>query len=159
MFASIKRLSFKHKNNKFNYYLSNYLKMLTPAWFYQRRLKAWLGIVSASDMDYVRQRVQYYNKLSGDPVPLMHAEPLTALRWPKSARPTTLTRWRLPVISVPAPRPHGALGMLRSYLSNPHWLKAARLRGIMSIPCCLKSTNRGTSTSLMINVDFVTRNR
>lgn len=86
MFESIKRLSFKHKNNKFNYYLLNYLRMLTPAWFYRRRLNTWLGMVCASDMDYVHQRVAYYNKLSGAPVSLLHAEPLTALRWPKKRK-------------------------------------------------------------------------
>jgi hypothetical protein len=83
MFESIKRLSFKHKNNKFHYYLISYLRMLTPGWFYQRRLKAWMASLAAFDEKYVRQRVDYYNKLNGAPVTLSDAKPLRALCWPK----------------------------------------------------------------------------
>lgn len=70
MFESIKRLSFKHKNNKIKYYLSSYLRMLTPGWVYQCQLSSWLKRLDNYDKAYIRQRVDYYNKLNGASVQL-----------------------------------------------------------------------------------------
>lgn len=68
----IKRLSFKHKNNKLYYYLSNYLKQLIPKSFYQnkfdRKIES-LEIALKSKKQFnekeILSRVNYYNKLLG----------------------------------------------------------------------------------------------
>jgi hypothetical protein len=86
MFESIKRLSFKHKNNKFKYYLSSYLRILTPGWVYQCQLQSWLKRLDNYDKAYIRQRVDYYNKLSGALVQLDNATPLSGLKWPKKLK-------------------------------------------------------------------------
>jgi len=64
MFKDFKRLSFKHKNNKFLYYLRAYVGLyVVPAIIYQRKLRDKLSQMNAFDAAYVQQRVDYYNRL------------------------------------------------------------------------------------------------
>jgi len=73
MFESFKRLSFRHKNNKSLYYLKNYVSLLIPSFFYRISLERELKQRKGMDMNQVYHRVDYYNKLSGDPTPLQEA--------------------------------------------------------------------------------------
>ncbi|NPA37289.1 MAG: lipopolysaccharide biosynthesis protein [Chlorobi bacterium] len=66
----LKRLSYKHKNNKIKYYLINYLRQLIPVKYYQDKLIERLNDIT--DCDIIEQRVNYYNKLT-NPVELSDA--------------------------------------------------------------------------------------
>jgi hypothetical protein len=59
----IKQLSFKHQNNKIGYYALNNLRRIFPFFIFQRRLKRKLNLSERFDMEYVQQRVNYYNRL------------------------------------------------------------------------------------------------
>lgn len=60
----IKRLSGKHNNSKFLYYLKNFIRINTPIFFYQKALQRKLkSIEDREDADYIYNRVAYYNKL------------------------------------------------------------------------------------------------
>jgi len=65
MAISFKRMSYKHKNNKFLYYFINYFRLLVPSKIVQWRLKFKLAERCKFDSEYVLQRVNYYNKLQG----------------------------------------------------------------------------------------------
>lgn len=86
LFESYKRISFRHKNSKFLYYLENYTALLIPAYFYQIQLKRKLKDTKGLDMQYVCQRVDYYNKLSGEPKPLADSIKLSQLRLKKKQK-------------------------------------------------------------------------
>jgi hypothetical protein len=58
-----KKLSTKHKNNKFWYYFKNFVRQLFPGIIYQSRLVKKLATLKDFDIDYIRKRVNYYNKL------------------------------------------------------------------------------------------------
>ena len=58
-----KRLSYKHKNNKFLYYFINYMRLLIPVTFFQFRLGRKLALRNSFDNEVIKQRVNYYNKL------------------------------------------------------------------------------------------------
>jgi hypothetical protein len=58
----LKRISYKHKNNKPKYYILNYIRQLIPSSYYQARLKKKLR--TSIDFDLVEKRVAYYNKLN-----------------------------------------------------------------------------------------------
>jgi hypothetical protein len=64
MFDSLKRLSFKHKNNKNKYYIGNYVRLFLPMAFYQLKRDALLSELINYDKDYIQSRVDYYNKLN-----------------------------------------------------------------------------------------------
>lgn len=55
------------KNPKFIYYSVNMFRLLVPKFFFQIRLQSKLASVSRrKDSEYIRQRVNYYNKLSDE---------------------------------------------------------------------------------------------
>ena len=56
--------SIKHRNNKQKYYLLNYLALLIPDFVFRNRLKKKLNSLSNFDFEYVKKRVNYYNKLN-----------------------------------------------------------------------------------------------
>jgi hypothetical protein len=58
-----KKLSVRHKNNKFLYYAINITRQLFPGKIFQSRLKQKLSAIKEFDMDYISERVDYYNKL------------------------------------------------------------------------------------------------
>ena len=55
-----------HRNNKQLYYSLNFLKLLIPNFFYRNRLKERLNEINKYDVDYIRMRVNYYNKMDRD---------------------------------------------------------------------------------------------
>ena len=56
--------SIKHRNNKQKYYLLNYLGLLIPDFFFRNSLKKKLNSLSNFDFEYIKNRVNYYNKLN-----------------------------------------------------------------------------------------------
>jgi hypothetical protein len=58
-----KKLSGKHKNNKVLYYARNFARQLLPGKLHQRQLEKRLAELKDHDADYLRRRVNYYNKL------------------------------------------------------------------------------------------------
>ena len=69
----LKRVSYKHKNNKLTYYLINYTRQCIPSMYYQKKIKQ--KINSKEHLSGIQKRVDYYNKLSNtttlkDPIPL-----------------------------------------------------------------------------------------
>lgn len=58
-----KRASFKHKNNKLNYYALNYLRQYIPASVFQKKTDHKLNAFTSSDQEYILSRVNHYNKL------------------------------------------------------------------------------------------------
>ena len=78
-----KRLSFKHGNNKFLYYLTNYLRQCLPNKYYQKKLNNKLKEVSTLEKEMVEKilfRVNYYNKLDLSNQIAKDAEKLAALK-------------------------------------------------------------------------------
>ena len=65
MFANLKRLSFRHKNNKPLYYVKNYIRRYIPTSVYERKLQKKLAEIDNFDREYIEMRVNYYNKLAG----------------------------------------------------------------------------------------------
>lgn len=63
MFEDIKRMSFRHKNNKPWYYVKNYIRQIFPSSLYASRLKKHLNQLEKQDKEYILDRVNYYNKL------------------------------------------------------------------------------------------------
>ena len=55
-----------HRNNKQLYYSLNFLKLLIPNFFYRNRLKERLNEINKYDVDYIKMRVNYYNKMDRD---------------------------------------------------------------------------------------------
>lgn len=64
MFEDIKRMSFRHKNNKAVYYLKNYIRQYLPTSFYRSRLADKLKGLTDENREEVVRRVNYYNRLS-----------------------------------------------------------------------------------------------
>ncbi|MDL2290264.1 lipopolysaccharide biosynthesis protein [Paludibacteraceae bacterium OttesenSCG-928-F17] len=64
MIQNIKRASFKHKNNKLAYYTKNYLRQITPAYFFKKKLNPILSSLNEKEKEHILQRVNYYNKLN-----------------------------------------------------------------------------------------------
>src|SRR5689334_11979705 len=73
------KLSYKHKNNKFLYYSLNYLQLLVPNFFFRKSLHKKLAALRDFDQAYIKQRVNYYNKLSKDH-PLRSGTPIAELK-------------------------------------------------------------------------------
>ncbi len=65
MFFNIKRLSFKHKNNKFTYYLRGYVLDILPKFWSRLQLRGKLNSINKYNRAYIEDRVNYYNKLDG----------------------------------------------------------------------------------------------
>lgn len=63
MFEDIKRISFRHKNNKPWYYVKNNLRRFYPSYIFQHRLDGKLNDLGSLDGEYIKQRVDYYNRL------------------------------------------------------------------------------------------------
>ena len=52
----------KHKNSKLLFHLHGVLNLLTPDIFYRSRLKQIVDSISEYDLEYIQNRVAYYNK-------------------------------------------------------------------------------------------------
>ena len=57
-----KKLSWKHKNNRVLYYVINFARQLIPSKIFQLRLERKMSTIKDFDIDYIRKRVNYYNK-------------------------------------------------------------------------------------------------
>lgn len=66
MFSDVKRLSFKHKNNKLLYYLKGNIRRFLPGYIFQNKLKYKLSEIDKFDTEYVMKRVNYYNRLENN---------------------------------------------------------------------------------------------
>lgn len=86
MHPIFKKISFKHKNNKFFYYLSNFAGLLIPGIFFRLRLQKKLLTLKHYNREYVKERVNYYNKLSGTQTLSEKAIALSGLKNPKKNR-------------------------------------------------------------------------
>lgn len=60
----LKRISYKHKNNKPTYYLINYIRQFIPGVYYQKKIRQKLN--SKEHLSGIQKRVDYYNKLSNN---------------------------------------------------------------------------------------------
>jgi len=60
------RFPYRHKNNKFKYYSTNYLRQFIPDSYFRRKLPAILNRIEKFDRKYIDERVDYYNKLSAE---------------------------------------------------------------------------------------------
>jgi hypothetical protein len=81
-----KKLTWKHKNNKFLYYLKVLTRELLPKAPFRSRLPKKLASISAFNPEYVKTRVNYYNKLSKTtPLP-EKAGTLAEMKIPKRQR-------------------------------------------------------------------------
>ena len=58
----IKVRSRKYKNSKLLFHFRGIINILTPDYFYRRRLKQIVAASSEYDLEYIRDRVAYYNK-------------------------------------------------------------------------------------------------
>ena len=63
MLRDLKRMSFRHKNNKPVYYLKNYIRQIIPSGFYQRKIEKKVSLLSSFNQQVVFDRVNYYNQL------------------------------------------------------------------------------------------------
>lgn len=54
----------KHKNNKFWYYFKNFVRQLFPGLLFRMRLDKKLKRIETSDIDYIKMRLNFYNKLN-----------------------------------------------------------------------------------------------
>jgi hypothetical protein len=60
----LKKLSFKHKNNKVLYYTIGFSRQLFPGKIFRERLNKKIAAIKDYDNEYLRKRVNYYNKLN-----------------------------------------------------------------------------------------------
>lgn len=60
----LRKLEWRHKNNKFLYYARASLRELIPSKFFRDRLHKELREITDHDFEYIRDRVNYYNQLS-----------------------------------------------------------------------------------------------
>jgi hypothetical protein len=63
MNPKLKRLSVKHKNNKFLYYSKSFVRLLIPSGIFRSELKRKIRSLNKFDSEYIKQRLNYYNKL------------------------------------------------------------------------------------------------
>ncbi|HEX5167999.1 MAG TPA: glycosyl transferase family 90 [Cyclobacteriaceae bacterium] len=64
MKALNRKFEWKHRNNKFLYYTKASFRELLPASYFRSRLKRELSKVKDFDIAYIRDRVNYYNRIS-----------------------------------------------------------------------------------------------
>lgn len=83
---SFKKHVLKNKNNKFLYYLQAVLRELVPRWWCRRRLHRILNKDWGAQADYIRQRVDYYNKLAQNTTLSSEAIAIADYRIPKKIR-------------------------------------------------------------------------
>jgi Glycosyl transferase family 90 len=64
MKTMLKQFSFKHKNNKVLYYAIGFVRQLFPHVVFQSVLDKKLLVLKDFDIEYIRKRANYYNKLN-----------------------------------------------------------------------------------------------
>lgn len=61
---SIQELSLSIRRNKVLYYIKNFARRVIPTWLYEKSLNNKIASIDKYDVDYITDRVNYYNKLS-----------------------------------------------------------------------------------------------
>lgn len=83
---NFKKRVLKNKNNKFLYYIRAILRELMPGWWFRRQLNRILTKDWEGQSDYIRQRVDYYNKLERETPLSSKASAIANYRIPKKIR-------------------------------------------------------------------------
>ncbi len=81
-----KNWDLRNKNSKQLYYLKAFSRFLVPRSLCRSRLKGMLQQSAQFDQAYLKQRVDYYNRLSGASSVLPRLEPLADLKLPEKRR-------------------------------------------------------------------------
>lgn len=63
MNPKLKRLSVKHKNNKLLYYSKSIVRLLIPSGIFRAELNRKIRSLNTFDLEYIKRRLNYYNKL------------------------------------------------------------------------------------------------
>jgi hypothetical protein len=63
MDSRLKKLSVKHKNNKFLYYIVNFGRQIFSSKYFLPGIDKKMAALKKYDTDYIRKRINYYNKL------------------------------------------------------------------------------------------------
>ena len=82
-----KRLSFRNKNNKFLYYLKNYIKQLIPSFFFQKKLHFQLNKfeeINTNEKEELLLRLNYYNQLKEKHILSKDAQKLSEIKLQKN---------------------------------------------------------------------------
>ena len=82
-----KRLSYRNKNNKFLYYLKNYLKQLIPYLFFQKKLHFKLNKFEELTLNEKQEllfRLNYYNQLKEKHILSQDAQKLSEIKLQKN---------------------------------------------------------------------------
>jgi hypothetical protein len=85
-FSFLKRMSSKYKNNKFLYYVVNYIRLLVPRAVTGHFWKIYVRYANAMDSEYILNRVNYYNKLPKNSVLAAEAIPLKDIKFGKKMK-------------------------------------------------------------------------
>jgi hypothetical protein len=86
MFSNFKRLSFKHKNNKFSYYLKGNIRRYLPSFFFRNRLERIFSDINKFDSCYIQKRVDYYNQLEENSLLSENVLPISKLKLGKKLK-------------------------------------------------------------------------
>lgn len=76
----------KHKNNKVLYYTINFARQLYPGMLFRSRLSRKLSAIKHYDTDYIKKRLNYYNKLSQKVELTGNAKPLSEFKLGKKLK-------------------------------------------------------------------------
>lgn len=76
----------KHKNSKPLYYLRNFVRYYTPKWLCRMAKPFIMRQLSREDAEYIRYRVDYYNKLTGTACPTEGMTTLADFKLPKKKK-------------------------------------------------------------------------
>lgn len=79
----LKRMSFKHKNNKLFFYAKNYLRQLIPSIYFQKKYAKKLEDLKYYNEAEIFERVNFYNKLEEEE-PLVEGKKIADLNIKKS---------------------------------------------------------------------------
>lgn len=79
----MKSLPWKHKNNKLMYYLKGFWRELMPGGLVRAKLESRLQTISHFDFEYIKDRVNYYNKLKTPRTLPIGTKALSELKLPR----------------------------------------------------------------------------
>ena len=119
----------QYRNNNVLYYGRNYLRQVVPALWYRSQLDRALASVRDHDMEVVRHRLNYYNKLAAGMVLGDGATPIGDLKIPKKGKVyhfdlAEFTRWFDPTLLH-----HHVFGDVTSVPPVPAFVKSRPIAG------------------------------
>ena len=86
MKSALKRLDYRHKNNKFLYYVGAFWRQILPNFIFRNKLQSILNRIKPSEVDYITDRVNYYCKIFEKKKLSANAVQLGNLKIPKRQR-------------------------------------------------------------------------